>query len=126
MSIVKQVQWSKKMSVEMAMPIEFSDAAAGKVKSLIAEEENPNLKLRVYVTGGGCSGFQYGFTFDEKINDGDMTIENQAVTLVVDPMSLQYLVGGIVDYTEGLEGSRFFVNNPNASTTCGCGASFSI
>lgn len=114
------------MSVEVAMPIEFSDAAASKVKTLIAEEENPALKLRVYVTGGGCSGFQYGFTFDEKVNDGDMTIENQAVTLVVDPMSLQYLVGGIVDYTEGLEGSRFFVNNPNASTTCGCGASFSI
>jgi iron-sulfur cluster insertion protein len=114
------------MSVEMAMPIEFSDAAACKVKTLIAEEENPALKLRVYVTGGGCSGFQYGFTFDEKINDGDMTIENQTVTLVIDPMSLQYLVGGIVDYTEGLEGSRFFVNNPNASTTCGCGSSFSI
>ena len=116
----------QKMSVEVAMPIEFSDAAASKVKSLIAEEENPALKLRVYVTGGGCSGFQYGFTFDEKVNDGDMTIENQSVTLVVDPMSLQYLVGGIVDYTEGLEGSRFFVNNPNASTTCGCGSSFSI
>ncbi len=114
------------MSVETAMPIEFSDAAANKVKNLIAEEENPELKLRVYVTGGGCSGFQYGFTFDEKINEGDMTIENQTVTLVVDPMSLQYLVGGVVDYTEGLEGSRFFVNNPNASTTCGCGASFSI
>ncbi|MFW8591665.1 iron-sulfur cluster insertion protein ErpA [Glaciecola sp. 2405UD65-10] len=114
------------MSVESAMPIEFSDAAASKVKNLIAEEENPNLKLRVYVTGGGCSGFQYGFTFDEKVNEGDMTIENQTVTLVIDPMSLQYLVGGVVDYTEGLEGSRFFVNNPNASTTCGCGASFSI
>ena len=114
------------MSVETAMPIEFSDAAASKVRKLIEEEENPELKLRVYVTGGGCSGFQYGFTFDEKVNEGDMTIENQAVTLVVDPMSLQYLVGGIVDYTEGLEGSRFFVNNPNASTTCGCGASFSI
>jgi len=114
------------MSVEMAMPIEFSDAAASKVKTLIAEEENPALKLRVYVTGGGCSGFQYGFTFDEKVNEGDMTIENQTVTLVVDPMSLQYLVGGIVDYTEGLEGSRFYVNNPNATTTCGCGASFSI
>jgi iron-sulfur cluster insertion protein len=114
------------MSVEVAMPIEFSDAAASKVKNLIAEEENPALKLRVYVTGGGCSGFQYGFTFDEKVNDGDMTIENQTVTLVIDPMSLQYLVGGIVDYTEGLEGSRFFVNNPNASTTCGCGSSFSV
>ncbi|CAG18954.1 MULTISPECIES: iron-sulfur cluster insertion protein ErpA [Photobacterium] len=108
------------------VPLSFSDVAANKVKTLIAEEENPELKLRVYITGGGCSGFQYGFTFDEKVNDGDMTIENSGVTLVVDPMSLQYLVGGIVDYTEGLEGSRFFVNNPNATTTCGCGASFSV
>jgi iron-sulfur cluster insertion protein len=114
------------MSEEMALPIEFSEAAAKKVRTLIVEEENPELKLRVYVTGGGCSGFQYGFTFDEKINEGDMTIEKESVTLVIDPMSLQYLVGGIVDYTEGLEGSRFFVNNPNASTTCGCGASFSM
>jgi iron-sulfur cluster insertion protein len=114
------------MSVEMAMPIEFSDAAALKVKTLIEEEENLNLKLRVYVTGGGCSGFQYGFTFDEKINEGDMTIEKESVTLVVDPMSLQYLVGGVVDYTDGLEGSRFLVTNPNATTTCGCGSSFSI
>ncbi|MFQ3248600.1 MAG: iron-sulfur cluster insertion protein [Glaciecola sp.] len=114
------------MSEEMALPIEFSEAAAKKVKTLIIEEENPELKLRVYVTGGGCSGFQYGFTFDEKVNEGDMTIEKESVTLVIDPMSLQYLVGGTVDYTEGLEGSRFFVNNPNASTTCGCGASFSI
>jgi iron-sulfur cluster insertion protein len=114
------------MSDEMALPIEFSEAAAKKVKTLIVEEENPELKLRVYVTGGGCSGFQYGFTFDEKVNEGDMTIEKESVTLVIDPMSLQYLVGGVVDYTEGLEGSRFFVNNPNASTTCGCGASFSI
>jgi iron-sulfur cluster insertion protein len=122
----RMVLVEKFMSVESAMPIEFSDSAASKVKTLIEEEENPNLKLRVYVTGGGCSGFQYGFTFDEKVNEGDMTIENQTVTLVVDPMSLQYLVGGIVDYTDGLEGSRFFVNNPNASTTCGCGASFSV
>lgn len=106
--------------------LSFSDAAAQRVKVLIAEEENPNLKLRVYITGGGCSGFQYGFTFDEAINEGDTTIINNEVTLVVDPMSLQYLIGGVVDYTEGLEGSRFFVNNPNATTTCGCGASFSI
>ena len=111
---------------DVNLPLTFSDVAANKVKTLIAEEENPELKLRVYITGGGCSGFQYGFTFDEKVNDGDMTIENSGVTLVVDPMSLQYLVGGIVDYTEGLEGSRFFVNNPNATTTCGCGASFSV
>lgn len=108
------------------MPIQFSDAAASKVKVLISEEENPELKLRVYVTGGGCSGFQYGFTFDEKVNEGDMTIEKQGVTMVVDPMSLQYLVGGTVDYVEGLEGSRFLVDNPNAETTCGCGSSFSI
>lgn len=114
------------MSVQTALPIEFSDAAAKKVKILIEEEDNPNLKLRVYVTGGGCSGFQYGFTFDEKVNDGDTTIDNHEVTLVIDPMSLQYLVGGEVDYTEGLEGSRFLVNNPNAETTCGCGSSFSI
>ena len=114
------------MTVESAFPIEFSDAAAKEVKVLITEEENPALKLRVYVTGGGCSGFQYGFTFDEKVNEGDMTIEKNEATLVVDPMSLQYLVGGVVDYTEGLEGSRFLVNNPNATTTCGCGASFSV
>ncbi|GAJ67311.1 iron-sulfur cluster insertion protein ErpA [Edwardsiella piscicida] len=110
----------------MAVPLQFTDAAANKVKSLIADEDNPNLKLRVYITGGGCSGFQYGFTFDDNVNDGDMTIENQGVALVVDAMSLQYLVGGSVDYTEGLEGSRFIVNNPNAKTTCGCGSSFSI
>lgn len=108
------------------LPIQFSDAAATKVKQLVDEEENPELKLRVYVTGGGCSGFQYGFTFDEDVNPGDMEIEKQGVVMVIDPMSLQYLVGGTVDYTEGLEGSRFFVDNPNASTTCGCGASFSI
>lgn len=114
------------MTVEVALPIEFSDAAAHKVRELVLEEENPELKLRVYVTGGGCSGFQYGFTFDEKVNDGDMTIEKNEVTLVVDPMSLQYLVGGEVDYVDSLEGSRFLVNNPNATTTCGCGSSFSI
>tara|TARA_Y100001956_G_scaffold28494_1_gene28137 strand:+ start:221 stop:598 length:378 start_codon:yes stop_codon:yes gene_type:complete len=111
---------------EVNIPLTFSDAAAKRVGALIAEEENPNLKLRVYITGGGCSGFQYGFTFDESVNEGDTTIVNSGVTLVVDPMSLQYLVGGQVDYTEGLEGSRFFVNNPNATTTCGCGASFSV
>ncbi|WP_104399921.1 iron-sulfur cluster insertion protein ErpA [Vibrio penaeicida] len=111
---------------EINVPLSFSDTAAARVKLLISEEENPELKLRVYITGGGCSGFQYGFTFDESVNDGDSIIENDGVVLVVDPMSLQYLMGGIVDYTEGLEGSRFFVNNPNATTTCGCGASFSV
>ncbi|BCU56936.1 MULTISPECIES: iron-sulfur cluster insertion protein ErpA [Enterobacter] len=114
------------MSDEVALPLQFTEAAAIKVKDLIADEENPNLKLRVYITGGGCSGFQYGFTFDDQINDGDMTIEKSGVALVVDPMSLQYLVGGAVDYTEGLEGSRFVVTNPNAKSTCGCGSSFSI
>ncbi len=111
---------------DMNLPLQFTEAAASKVKALIMEEENPNLKLRVYITGGGCSGFQYGFTFDENVNEGDMSIEKCGVTLVVDPMSMQYLIGGEVDYTEGLEGSRFFVNNPNATTTCGCGASFSV
>ena len=89
------------MSDDVALPLEFTDAAANKVKSLIADEDNPNLKLRVYITGGGCSGFQYGFTFDDQVNEGDMTIEKQGVGLVVDPMSLQYLVGGSVDYTQG-------------------------
>lgn len=111
---------------DIVVPLTFTDAAAIKVKSLIEGEDNPNLRLRVYITGGGCSGFQYGFTFDDQINDGDLTIENQNVGLVVDPMSLQYLIGGTVDYVEGLEGSRFIVNNPNASSTCGCGSSFSI
>ena len=112
--------------VEIALPIYFSDSAAIKVKGLIEEEENPEMKLRVYVTGGGCSGFQYGFTFDEKVNEGDTLIENSGVTLIVDSMSLQYLVGGTVEYTSGLDGSRFFVDNPNATATCGCGSSFSM
>ena len=111
---------------DIQVPLIFTDAAAKKVKSLIEGEDNPNLRLRVYITCGGCSGFQYGFTFDDQINDGDLTIENQNVGLVVDPMSLQYLIGGTVDYTEGLDGSRFVVQNPNASSTCGCGSSFSI
>ncbi|KLN96017.1 iron-sulfur cluster insertion protein ErpA [Moellerella wisconsensis] len=114
------------MSDNVALPLQFTDAAAIKVKDLVSDEENPNLRLRVYITGGGCSGFQYGFTFDDKVNEGDLTIEKQGVELVVDPMSLQYLVGGCVDYTEGLEGSRFIVTNPNAKTTCGCGSSFSV
>lgn len=111
---------------DINIPLIFTDSAAHKVKNLIAGEDNPNLRLRVYITGGGCSGFQYGFTFDDQVNDGDLTVENQNVGLVVDPMSLQYLIGATVDYVEGLEGSRFVVQNPNASSTCGCGASFSI
>lgn len=112
--------------MDAQFPIQFTDTAANRVKMLVSEEENPNLKLRVYITGGGCSGFQYGFTFDEATNEDDFTIEKQGVALVVDPMSLQYLMGGTVDYVEGLEGSRFIVNNPNATSTCGCGSSFSV
>lgn len=111
---------------DISIPLIFTDAAANKVKFLIEGEDNPNLRLRVYITGGGCSGFQYGFTFDDQVNEGDLTVENQSVGLVVDPMSLQYLIGATVDYVEGLEGSRFVVQNPNASSTCGCGSSFSI
>jgi iron-sulfur cluster insertion protein len=106
-------------------PLIFTEAAASKVKGLIEEENNPNLKLRVFVSGGGCSGFQYGFTFDEDINDGDTAVEKEGVTLLVDPMSFQYLVGAEIDYSEGLEGAQFVIRNPNATTTCGCGSSFS-
>lgn len=107
-------------------PLMFSEGAATKVKTLIDEEGNPRLKLRVFVTGGGCSGFQYGFTFDEDAADDDTIVERDGVSLVVDPMSFQYLAGAEVDYQEGLEGSRFVIKNPNAATTCGCGQSFSI
>jgi len=103
----------------------FTDAAASKVKQLIEEENNDNLKLRVFVSGGGCSGFQYGFTFDENLQEGDTSVENGGVTLLVDPMSFQYLMGAEIDYTEGLEGAQFVIRNPNAQTTCGCGSSFS-
>src|SRR5262245_64321853 len=103
----------------------FTDAAATKVAELIREEANPNLKLRVFVQGGGCSGFQYGFTFDENVEDGDLCVENRGVKLLVDPMSFQYLMGAEIDYREGLEGAQFVIKNPNATTTCGCGSSFS-
>ncbi|BBP81008.1 iron-sulfur cluster insertion protein ErpA [Pseudomonas sp. No.21] len=116
------------MSVESFTPtaLMFTHGAANKVKNLIDEEGNPRLKLRVFVTGGGCSGFQYGFTFDEDVADDDTIVERDGVSLVVDPMSFQYLAGAEVDYQEGLEGSRFVIKNPNATTTCGCGSSFSI
>ncbi len=107
-------------------PLIFTDSAAHKVKSLMEEEQNDNLKLRVFITGGGCAGFSYGFTFDEDVAEDDTAVENEGVTLVVDPMSFQYLVGAEVDYKEGLQGSQFVINNPNATTTCGCGSSFSI
>lgn len=113
-------------ATDMTDLLKFTDNAANKVKQLIEEEGNENLMLRVFVTGGGCSGFQYGFTFDEKVQDGDTEVENQGVKLLVDPMSFQYLTGAEIDYKEGLEGSMFVINNPNATTTCGCGSSFSI
>jgi len=109
-----------------AVAISLTDIAAKKVQTLITEEGNPGLKLRVFVTGGGCSGFQYGFSFDEAVNEDDTVIEHNGAQLLVDPLSYQYLVGSRVDYTEGLEGSRFIVENPLATTTCGCGMSFSI
>lgn len=114
------------MTTEEMSPLNFTDAAASKVKTLIEEENNEALKLRVFVSGGGCSGFQYGFTFDESVNDGDTAVENSGVTLLIDPMSFQYLVGADIDYTEGLEGAQFVIRNPNATTTCGCGSSFNV
>ncbi len=112
--------------IESSEPFEFTSAAASKLKALIEEEENEKLMLRVYVTGGGCSGFQYGFTFDDEFQEDDTSVMKDGATMVVDPLSFQYLVGSEVDYKENLEGSRFTVQNPNATTTCGCGASFSI
>lgn len=114
------------VQIETASPITFTDSAAQKVRSLIEEEHNENLMLRVYVSGGGCSGFQYGFDFDENSNEGDVTIENGGVKLLVDPMSFQYLAGAEVDFIDDLQGARFVINNPNATTTCGCGSSFSV
>lgn len=107
-------------------PLIFTDAAARKVHELIQEEDNPALMLRVFVSGGGCSGFQYGFTFDEKKEEGDSSVVNQGVTLVVDPMSVQYLMGAEIDYKEDLQGAQFVIRNPNAATTCGCGSSFTV
>jgi len=106
-------------------PLVFTTSAASKVAQLIAEEQNPGLMLRVYIQGGGCSGFQYGFTFDEEIQDGDTEIVTDGVKLLVDPMSMQYLSGAEIDFTEGLHGAQFVIRNPNATTTCGCGSSFS-
>ena len=110
---------------EIQDPMMFTDSAANKVKMLMEEEGNPDLKLRVFVSGGGCSGFQYGFTFDEVINDDDTVLNKNGVQLLVDPMSFQYLVGAEIDYQEGLEGAQFVIKNPGAKSTCGCGSSFS-
>ncbi|MDP3621534.1 MAG: iron-sulfur cluster insertion protein ErpA [Polynucleobacter sp.] len=110
---------------EPPIPLVFTDSAAAKVADLIAEEGNPELKLRVFVQGGGCSGFQYGFTFDDAVNEDDTTFDKNGVTLLVDSMSFQYLVGAEIDYKEDINGSQFVIKNPNATTTCGCGSSFS-
>ena len=107
-------------------PLVFTDTAASKVRQLIAEEDNVALMLRVFISGGGCSGFQYGFTFDETVSDGDTVVENDGVRLLIDPMSIQYLTGAEIDYSENLEGAQFVIRNPNAQTTCGCGSSFSV
>ena len=112
-------------ATEMESPLIFTDSAAAKVKSLIDEEGNPDLKLRVFVSGGGCSGFQYGFTFDEVANDDDTVMVKNGVSLLIDAMSFQYLVGAEIDYKEDLQGAQFVIKNPNATTTCGCGSSFS-
>lgn len=110
---------------QMPDPLVFTDSAANKVRQLIEEEGNSNLKLRVFVQGGGCSGFQYGFTFDEDVSDDDTRMEKGGVTLLIDPMSMQYLTGAEIDYQENIEGAQFVIKNPNASSTCGCGSSFS-
>jgi iron-sulfur cluster insertion protein len=112
--------------LSIAAPLAFTDAAAAKVRELVAEEGNPNLKLRVYISGGGCSGFQYGFTFDEARAEEDLALEKGGATLVVDPLSLQYLMGAEIDYAESLAGAQFVIRNPNAKTTCGCGSSFTV
>ena len=110
----------------LPLPLVFTDSAAGKVKELVDEEGNPDLKLRVFVRGGGCSGFQYGFTFDEVVNEDDTQMAKNGVTLLIDAMSLQYLMGAEIDYKEDLQGAQFVIKNPNATTTCGCGSSFSV
>jgi iron-sulfur cluster insertion protein len=113
------------MSTDASVPILITDNAAAKVGDLLAEEGRADLKLRIFVSGGGCSGFQYGFTFDETIGDGDMLFEKNGVRFLIDPLSFQYLMGAEIDYQEGLDGARFVIKNPNAKTTCGCGSSFS-
>ena len=114
------------LQAEVLSLLDFTDNAANKVKLMIEEEGNPELKLRIYVSGGGCSGFQYNFAFDELINEDDTVIVKNGVSLLIDAMSYQYMEGASVDYLEGLEGARFVINNPNAASTCGCGSSFSV
>ncbi len=125
------VETAPKVAVDTALetaapPLLFTDAAARKVGELIAGEGNPKLMLRVYVQGGGCSGLQYGFEFDEQVQDGDTCVENQGVKLLIDPMSFQYLGGAEIDFRDNLDGAQFIIRNPSAQTTCGCGSSFSV
>ena len=119
------IQNEFKPELAMPTPVNFTDSAVSKVKELIEEEGTADLKLRVFVSGGGCSGFQYGFTFEESINDDDTKVTKDSVTLLIDPMSLQYLTGAEIDYQDNVQGSQFVIKNPNATTTCGCGSSFS-
>ena len=116
----------EQLAEQIPDPLVFTDSAADKVRELIEEEDNEALMLRVFISGGGCSGFQYGFSFDENITDGDTIVEKEGVKLLIDPMSIQYLTGAEIDYSEGLEGAQFVIRNPNAQTTCGCGSSFSV
>lgn len=126
MNTVADVSKDSLQDIEMPTPLIFTDNAAKKVKELIEEEGSPDLKLRVFVSGGGCSGFQYGFTFEEEVNEDDTQVMKDTVTLLIDPMSLQYLMGAEIDYQDNLQGSQFVIRNPQAQSTCGCGSSFSV
>ncbi len=126
MNTVADISKDSSPEMEMPTPLVFTDNAAKKVKELIDEEGSPDLKLRVFVSGGGCSGFQYGFTFEEEVNEDDTQVMKDTVTLLIDPMSLQYLMGAEIDYQDSLQGSQFVIRNPQATSTCGCGSSFSV
>lgn len=126
MSDTATMEATAESAVPDQAPIIFTTNAAGKVSEMLVEEGDANMKLRVYVTGGGCSGFQYSFAFDDQVAEDDLALEKEGVTLLVDAMSYQYLVGATIDYQEGLEGARFVITNPNATATCGCGSSFSV
>ena len=126
MNTVADVKETSIPDIHLPSPLVFTDNAAKKVKELIEEEGSPDLKLRVFVSGGGCSGFQYGFTFEEEVNEDDTQVMKDTVTLLIDPMSLQYLMGAEIDYTDSLQGSQFVIRNPQATSTCGCGSSFSV
>jgi len=126
MNAITETPGAVLQDIDIPAPLIFTDNAAKKVKELIEEEGSPDLKLRVFVSGGGCSGFQYGFTFEEEVNEDDTQVQKDTVTLLIDPMSLQYLMGAEIDYQDSLQGSQFVIRNPQATTTCGCGSSFSV